>query len=89
MIQYAEMHLCVYAINKSIYMKYKYNFTLINQLQYTMNIQLRNNISAMFNKKARGAYLILNKKRFSFQISKAFIMNMGRFLISIFIFCFH
>mgnify|MGYP000485297505 CR=1 FL=1 len=56
MIQYAEMHLCVHAINKGIYIQYKYNFTLINQLQYTMNIQLRNNESAIFNKKARGAY---------------------------------
>jgi len=55
MIQYAEVHLCVHAINKSIYIQYKYNFILINQLQYTMNVQLRNNTSAIFNKKsARG-----------------------------------
>jgi len=53
MIQYAEMHFCEHAINKSIYIQYKYNFTLINQLQYTMNIQLRNNESAIFNKKKR------------------------------------
>ena len=67
MIQYAEMHLCVHAINKSIYIQYKYIFTLINQLQYTMNIQLRNNESAIFNKKARGAYLIKNDFFFKFQ----------------------
>jgi len=54
MIQYAEMHLCVHAINKGIYIQYKYNFTLLNQLQYTMNIQLRNNESAIFNKKRKG-----------------------------------
>jgi len=50
MIQYAEMYLSVHAINKTIYIQYKYNFTLINQLQYTMNIQLRNNETAIFNK---------------------------------------
>ena len=60
MIQYTEMHLCVHAINKSIYIQYKYNFTLINQLQYTMNIQLRNNDSAIFNKKsARGILKVI------------------------------
>ena len=69
MIQYEEMHLCVHAINTSIYIQYKYNFTLINQLQYTMNIQLRNNDSAIFNKKARGAYLI---KETSFSNVKGF-----------------
>ena len=77
MIIYAEMHLCVLVINKSIYIQYKYNFTLIDKLQYTMNIQLRNNTSAIFNKKSARAYLI----------KRAFIINMGRFLISIFIFC--
>ena len=61
MLQYAEMPLCVHAINKSIYIQYKYNYPLINQLQYTMNIHLRNNESAIFNNEsARG---ILNKKK--------------------------
>ena len=75
MIQYADMHLCVHAIKKSIYIQCKYNYTLLNQLQYTMNIQLRNSTSTIFNKKARGEYLI---KISFFQISKAFIMNMDR-----------
>ena len=73
--------------NKQKYIhQYEYNFTLINQLQYTMNIQLWNNRSSIFNKQARGACLIKNE---FFQISKAVIINIGRFLISIFIFCCH
>jgi len=48
-----------------------------------MNIQLRNNTSTIFNKEsARG---ILNKKS-CFQITKAFIMNMDIFRISILFF---
>ena len=76
MIQYAEMHLCVHAINKSIYIQYKYNFTLINQLQYTMNIQLRNNESAIFNKKkARGPYLIKKWVDFLFPFLFSVVIN--------------